>query len=140
VAGASSLALLANPRLILTPNARYDLRRDAVDPRILAVLAQLLQSYTLKVSVFITGHSLYVEGTHKISNHIPGRAVDIFEINGEPVSRNSAAALAVTAWLVNDDGPLRADEIGSPFEQFEPLPGAFSNAAHQDHIHIGYDR
>ena len=140
VAGVTAASLLANPRLVLTPNAAYDLRRDAVDPRILAVLAQLLQSYTLKVSVFITGHSLYVEGTRKISNHIPGRAVDIFEINGEPVSRRSGAALAVTAWLVNDDGPLRADEIGSPFAEFEPLPGAFSNAAHQDHIHIGYDR
>jgi hypothetical protein len=139
VTGVSAPALLANPRLILTPNARYDLRRNVVDPRVLAVLAQLLQSYTLKVSVFSTGHSLYVEGTTRVSNHIPGRAVDIFEINGEPVSRNSGAALAVTAWLVNDDSPLRADEIGSPFEQFEPLPGAFSNASHQDHLHIGYN-
>jgi hypothetical protein len=140
VAGASAAGLLASPRLILTPNARYDLRRGMVDPRVVAVLAQLLQSYTLKVSVFSTGHSLYIEGTRTISNHIPGRAVDIFEINGEPVSRRSGAALAVTAWLVNDDGPLRADEIGSPFEEFEPLPGAFSNAAHQDHLHIGWDR
>jgi hypothetical protein len=140
VAGVSAAALLANRRLILTENAAYDLRRNVVDQRVLAVLAQLLQSYTLKVSVFSTGHSLYVEGTRTVSNHIPGRAVDIFEINGEPVSKHSAAALAVTAWLVNDDGPLRADEIGSPFPEFNPLPGAFSNAAHQGHIHIGWDR
>jgi hypothetical protein len=133
-------ALLDNPKLTLTENARYDLLQGVVDARVVAVLHLLLQSYTVHVSVFKTGHSLYVRGTDKVSNHIGGRAVDIFALNGEAVSASNSAARAVVAWLATGQGPLRPDELGSPFAEFEGLPGAFTNADHMDHIHIGWNR
>jgi hypothetical protein len=132
-------ALLANPGLTLTENARYDLEQGLVDARVVALLHLLLQSYTVHVSVFKTGHATYVRGTDKVSNHIGGRAVDIFQLNGEPVSASSGAARAVTAWLATGSGPLRPDEIGSPFAEFAGLPGAFTDGDHQDHLHIGWN-
>ena len=139
VGSADAAALVANPRLTLTENARYDLERGAVDARVVGILELILQSYTVTVSVFSTGHSTYVHGTQKVSNHIAGRAVDIAALNGEPVTRNSSNARAVVAWLATGQGPLRPDELGSPFSEFESLPGVFSDADHQDHIHIGWD-
>jgi hypothetical protein len=133
-------ALIDNPKLTLTENARYDLLQGVVDARVVAILHLILQSYTVQVSVFKTGHSLYVHGTEKVSNHILGRAVDIFAVNGEPVSSSNSSARAVVAWLATGQGPLRPDELGSPFAEFASLPGAFTNADHMDHIHIGWDR
>jgi hypothetical protein len=140
VAGAANVAaLLANPRLHLTENARYDLESGVVDARVVGILEVILQSYTVDVSVFKTGHSTYVKGSRKVSNHIGGRAVDIFALNGEPVTPGSATARAVVAWLATGQGPLRPDELGSPFGEFADLPGVFTDASHQDHIHIGWD-
>jgi hypothetical protein len=139
VGAVDASSLLANPRLRLTENARYDLERGVVDARVVGLLELLLQSYTVDVSVFSTGHSTYVKGTDKVSNHIPGRAVDIFALNGEPVSALSGAARAVTAWLATGQGPLRPDELGTPFGEFASLPGVFTDASHQDHLHIGYE-
>jgi hypothetical protein len=132
-------ALLANPKLHLTENARYDLESGVVDARVVGILGLILQSYTVDVSVFKTGHSTFVHGTDKVSNHIGGRAVDIFALNGEHVGPNSGTARAVVAWLATGQGPLRPDEIGSPFSEFSSLPGVFSDADHQNHIHIGWD-
>jgi len=137
--GADAQGLLANPRVNLTENARYDLEQGIVDPRVVAVIGLLAQSYTVSVSVIKTGHGTYVHGTRRVSNHIGGRAVDIFALNGEPVSPTSSTARAVTSWLATGQGPLKPDEIGSPFPEFNGLPGAFSDADHQDHLHIGWD-
>jgi hypothetical protein len=131
-------ALLANPRLTLTANAKADLEAGKVDGRVVAVLNLILERHTAAVSVFSTGHSLYVAGTNRVSNHIGGRAVDIYAIDGQLVSQSNQAARSITQWLATGQGPLRPDELGSPFSEFDPLPGAFSNAAHQDHLHIGW--
>jgi hypothetical protein len=132
-------SLLADPKLTMTEAARYDLLQGIVDARVVAVLHLLLQSYTIEISVLKTGHSLYVHGTDKVSNHIGGRAVDISMVNGQPVSVANSAARAVVAWLATGQGPLRPDELGSPFAEFASLPGAFTDADHLDHIHIGWD-
>jgi hypothetical protein len=139
-ASGNAQALLNNPRVVLTENARYDLEQGFADPRVVAVISLLAQSYTVSVSVIKTGHGTYVHGTDRVSNHIFGRAVDIFAFNGEPVSPRSSTARAVTAWLATGQGPLHPDELGSPFPEFNDLPGAFSDADHQDHLHIGWDR
>jgi hypothetical protein len=135
---ADAQALLTNPRVVLTENARYDLEQGIVDARVVALLNLLSRSYTVNVSVLKTGHGTYVRGTRKVSNHIGGRAVDIFALNGEPVSPTSSTARAVTAWLATGQGPLKPDELGSPFPEFSDLPGAFSDADHQGHLHIGW--
>jgi hypothetical protein len=131
-------ALLAHPRIQLTPNARADLQAGVVDPRVVATLAALAQRYQLQVSVLKTGHDRYVAGTRRTSHHYHGRAVDVFQINGQPVSPSNPAARAVTAWLATLSGPLRPDEVGSPFPEFADQPGHFHDQAHLDHIHLGY--
>ncbi len=138
VGRADASALLNNPKLGLTESARYDLEQGVVDARVIGLLEVLLQSYSIKVSVFKTGHSTYVKGSNRVSNHTLGRAVDIYEINGERVSSSSASARAVVAWLATGEGPLRPTELGSPFGEFTDLPGVFTDSGHQGHIHVAW--
>lgn len=138
-----ALALLDSPRLTLTPDARYDLERSVTEPgwidaRVIGLLHRLTQAHTVSVSVLRTGHSRYVQGTDRISNHTLGRAVDIHELDRQPVSASNPTARAVVVALLNEQGPLGPDEIGSPFAEFDPLPRAFTDQGHQRHLHIGY--
>jgi hypothetical protein len=131
-----SRALLANPRLTLTSLARADLSAGIVDGRIVALLTLLLDRHTLAVSVFKTGHSEYVAGTDRISNHYYGRAADIYSIDSEIVTPTSRAARTLVGELAALTGLLAPDEVGSPFDL--PQRGFFTNADHQDHVHVGY--
>jgi hypothetical protein len=128
--------LLANPRLTLSPNARGDLSAGIVDARIVAILTLLLDKHTLAVSVFKTGHSEYVAGTNRVSNHYYGRAVDIYEVDGQSVTPASTAARTLVNQLATITGVLAPTEVGSPFVL--PYPGFFTDADHQNHVHIGY--
>ena len=128
--------LLANPRLELTPNARADLAAGVVDPRLVALLDQLLRRHRLAVSVFKTGHSIHVRGTNVVSKHTLGRAADIWKVDGGLVRAGHPPSLALTAWLARLPPGQRPSEVGSPFPQFEQVPGHFSNADHQDHVHV----
>jgi hypothetical protein len=129
-------ALLANPRLGLTPNARADLAARVVDPRLVALLDQLLRRHRLAVSVFKTGHSVHVRGTNVVSKHTFGRAADIWKVDGGLVRAGHQPSLALTAWLARLPPSQRPSEVGSPFPQFERVPGHFSNADHRDHVHV----
>jgi hypothetical protein len=128
--------LLADPRLELAPNARADLAAGLVDPRLVALLDQILRRHRLAVSVFKTGHSLHVRGTDVVSKHTFGRAADIWKVDGGLVRPGHAPSLALTDWLASLPPDQRPSEVGSPFAQFEQVPGHFSNADHQDHIHL----
>ena len=128
-------ALLANPRLQLTANARHDLAAGVVDQRLVAVLGRLLVHHRLAVSVFKTGHSKYVAGTNRISRHFSGRAADIWQVDGHLVRSGDSSSRQVVAELAAMRP--RPTEVGSPFAEYAPLPGFFTDAAHQDHIHVG---
>jgi hypothetical protein len=93
----------------------------------------------VRVSLLRTGHSTFVQGTERVSNHALGRAMDIYELDGAPVSADNAAARELVAWLLQGEGPLRPDEVGSPFAELNSLQGPFSDAGHEDHIHIGWN-
>ena len=84
-----------------------------------------------------TGHSELVAGTGRVSNHWFGRAVDVVEVDGEAVSAANASARHAVEELLAAPAPLRPDEVGSPFPDFD-APGAFSDSAHHDHLHIGF--
>lgn len=137
VAFTAASDLLANPHLVLTEVARADLAHGVVDPRVVALLAALSESHVIGVSVLETGHSLFVAGTTRVSNHVFGRAADIYMVDGEAVSPGSRAAAAAVAWLGTLTGPARPDEVGQPFADL-PAAGFFSDAAHLDHIHVAY--
>jgi hypothetical protein len=133
-------ALAHNPHLTVTTsggcNPGPDLGSGRLDLRVTSLLSVLAERYTLRISCLRTGHSRYVRGTSRISNHTVWRAVDIDRVNGQPVGPQSPAAKALVAWLDGLQGPLRPAEVGSPF----PLGHRpyFTNEDHQHHIHIGY--
>ncbi|MCA1571826.1 MAG: hypothetical protein ABR540_13500 [Acidimicrobiales bacterium] len=50
----------------------------------------------------------------------------------------SDAALALALKLLNIDGRLRPDEVGSPWPELSRFPGAFSDDDHTNHLHLGW--
>jgi len=134
------LALVHN-RNIATTTSRgcdpaSDLASGQLDLRVQSILAVLAQRWRLRVSCIKTGHSYYVAGTTRVSNHTVWRAVDIDQVNGQPVTHASAASRALVLFLDRLQGPLRPIEVGSPFAVgHRPY---FTDEGHQDHVHIGY--
>lgn len=109
-----------------------------IDQRVLQVLEILSQRYQISVSVLKSGHSPYVSGTTSFSNHYFGRAVDIFAVNGANVSSVNLHAKQLSLLLGQFPDQLRPSEVGSPFYDIL-YPGAFADASHRDHVHIGFD-
>jgi hypothetical protein len=134
------VALAHHPRITTTRShgcdPAPDLASGRLDLRVQSLLAVLAERHTIRLSCLHTGHSRYVKGTHRVSNHTVWRAVDIDRVDGQPVSPRSQAARALVGWLDGLQGPLRPVEIGSPFDLGRrPY---FSDEGHQQHIHVGY--
>jgi hypothetical protein len=133
-------ALVRNPRITTTRsrgcNPAPDLASGRLDLRVQSLLSVLAERHRIRLSCLHTGHSRYVKGTRRVSNHWVWRAVDIDRVDGQPVSAASPAARTLVVWLDGLQGPLRPTEIGSPF----PLGHRpyFSDDGHQGHVHVGY--
>jgi len=134
----SSGSIVNNPNISLTELARHDVASGVIDQRVLQVLEILSQRYHVSVSVLKSGHSPYVSGTASFSNHYFGRAVDIYAVNGANVSSVNLHAKQLSLLLSQFPDQLRPSEVGSPFHDIL-FPGAFADAAHRDHVHIGFD-
>lgn len=138
--------LVGHPNLTLTERAAADLSSGLVDPRVVALLARLVERHQLAVSVFKTGHSKCVGGGDypgcSVSNHFHGRAVDIWMVDGARVSAGNPAAHQLVYGLVMMDAgdPLKPAEVGSPFAAYDPLPVFFTDGDHLAHVHIGYEQ
>jgi hypothetical protein len=131
-------AVLSDPAIELQPQARADVVAGVVDRRVLAALLYLAVDHRLgEVGPFVTGHSLYVAGTTRISNHAVGRAVDIPIVDGRAVSVTNMAAKAAAGSLLGLPSELRPDELGSPWYLPSNTVTSFTEG-HGDHIHIGY--
>lgn len=133
--------VLEDDNIALTDTSIQDLLEGDIDARVLEVVRGFARDHQLSVAVLRTGHPRDVFGTDRQSNHTRGKAVDIWEIDGKPVSYYAQQSA--------DDNPARAlmeaaladgsDEVGGPWA-FATRDGAtFSNIVHQDHIHIGYE-
>ena len=133
-------ALLANPNLTLSPEAGADLAAGRVDRRVMEVLAAMAGDHRISVSVIETGHSMHVKGTDRVSNHYYGRAVDIYEVDGAPVSAANDGALELAVALLTADASIRPDELGSPWPELGHFPGAFTDADHLGHLHLGWSQ
>jgi membrane-bound lytic murein transglycosylase B len=131
--------VVANPNIALTPDARNDLLSGKIDPRVANLLAAAASTHRLTVSVIKTGHSMYVSGTNRVSNHYVGRAVDISAVDGVDVTASNAAALDLSLAILTSTSSIRPDEFGSPWLQLSGFPGAFTDDDHQDHLHVGWD-
>lgn len=136
-------AVLSNPRLEIYEAGRDDIAAGRIDNRILALLQQASETWTLSISALQSGHSKCVGGGNyagcNVSNHWYGRAVDIYRVNGVHVTAGNVAAFNLAAWLATLDDTLRPTEVGSPWPDLHPAPGYFSDQAHLTHVHIGHD-
>ena len=133
-----AVALVDHPNLTLSADARADLLSGAADPRVVATLAAAVVEHRIAVSVIKTGHSPFVRGTDRISNHYLGRGVDIFSVDGVSVSASNQPALRLALAFLTADPSLRPDELGSPWPDLARFPGAFSDADHAGHLHLGW--
>jgi hypothetical protein len=133
-------ALVNHPRITTTASRGChpapDLASGRLDLRVQSLLAVLAERHHIRISCLRTGHSRFVKGTTRVSNHTVWRAVDIDMVDGRPVSPASRPARKLARWLDALQGPLRPSEIGSPF-RFGHRP-YFSDEGHQGHLHIGY--
>ncbi len=138
VGSGDARALARHPNLSLTPRARQDLLDGVVDQRVVDLLAWAVERHTMSVSVLKSGHSKFVAGTDRISNHWYGRGVDIYAVDGEAVIRTSSAARAFAIAVTDLSAPARPTEIGLPWAELTERPGVFSDASHQGHLHLGW--
>ncbi|MBW3602433.1 MAG: hypothetical protein KY434_07030 [Actinobacteria bacterium] len=142
IRGGGGARLLADPRVQLSEAARADVRAGAVDPRVVALLRTLGARHRIAVSVLRSGHSRCVGGGDEpgceVSEHWHGRGADIWMVGGRAVDASNDGARDLVEALLGLSGPLRPDEVGSPFPQYEAVPGWFSDRAHGDHLHLGY--
>ncbi len=84
-------ALLSNPNLEPSPNARADLESGLVDPRLVGVLRALVEAHTIEVSTIRTGHPMGPTTPNGRPNpHYYGRAADVTAVDGKPVRGNGA--------------------------------------------------
>jgi hypothetical protein len=138
LAVAVGLDVLSNPRIDLAPAARADVTAG-IDPRADSFLEAAAAEWPIAVGTVRTGHSVFVEGTDRVSEHTCGRAVDLVAVGSAPVSPSNPAARALVTWTATLTGTLRPDEVGSPWPEFSALPGDyFSDAGHDTHVHVGY--
>jgi len=92
--------------------------------------------YRIRVSCLRTGHSRYVKGTRRVSNHSVWRGVDVDQVDGRPVSRSNIAAHRLALWIGRGGAGVQPSEVGSPW-RFSGRPW-FNDAAHQGHVHVGF--
>lgn len=129
--------VLAERRLILPAAAQADIRAGLIDERILSLLKALSQRWDLHVQELKSGHPRNVFPTNRVSNHTRGRAVDIWAIDGVPVIRAPKSSWRGLMMAAADRG---ATEIGGPENTGKVAgPPFFTNAVHQDHVHIGFE-
>lgn len=139
--------LTSHPGYSDSAPAHQDLLDGIVDARLIAVLAMLADHEDIVVGGYKTWHSRCIGGESRAqrpdcteSHHYYGRGADIMSVDGRPVTSSNAAArrlvelLAATEW---PDPTMRPDDVGSPWGAFDGLPGFFTDASHQDHLHLG---
>ena len=133
--------VLANGRITLSDRARSDLKAGVVDPRVLGALMAMAKQNIIEVQVLKTGHSRYVAGTTRESNHYYGRAADISKVDGVAVSRANKAALSLANFVLTLPGEFRPDELGSPWsgDGLDVEVQVFTDEGHDNHLHLGFD-
>ena len=130
-----ALALLKNKNVVLDPDGIADIKAGRIDPRVVAVMTKLSSEHKITVTCMCSDHDKFTAGG-SVSNHHFGRGMDIGAIDGEIVGPGSPLAREVASELSSFNSDIRPNEIGSPFAIAGP--GYFTDAAHQNHLHIGF--
>jgi hypothetical protein len=110
-----------------------------LDRRVRELLVAIARQHRVRVSCIRTGHSWYVRGTRRVSNHSVWRAVDVDLVDGQPVSPGNQAARELARWIGQGGAGVQPSEVGSPWGEADFGPGPwFSDDGHQDHLHVGF--
>jgi hypothetical protein len=132
--------VLGDPRIVLTPLQRADLRSGLIDPRLVSALAAIARRHTVAITALRSDHSTYtVDGA--LSNHSAGRAMDIGAVDSEVCRGTRTGACSdLVRELAAVEGPLRSTELIYCWDPDGPAdPRGFARADHCDHIHWGMD-
>jgi hypothetical protein len=113
-----------------------DYASPRLDWRVRQLLVAAARHHRLRVSCLRSGHSWFVKGTRRVSNHSVWRGVDVDQVDGHPVSRSNAAARRLALWIGRGRAGVQPSEVGSPW-RFAGRPW-FSDAGHQGHLHVGF--
>lgn len=125
----------------LAPAAEADVRGGGVHTSVLTALLRLAGDYRMEVTVLRSGHPLDVFGTDRPSDHPPGRAVDVWRIDGKAVVDPATPRTLIESFM-RDAAAAGSYNVGGPL----PLTGGatanqfFSDDTHHDHVHIGFDK
>jgi len=133
--------VLADPRIDIYPCGRSDIRAGLVDKRVLVAL-EWLSGAGLRpaVSALKCGHSKYVAGGGRISDHWFGRAVDISAVNRIPILGNQqdgGVADVTIRKLLELRGVMEPGQIIS-LRTYAGADNTLALSDHDDHIHIGW--
>ncbi|HEX5609257.1 MAG TPA: lytic murein transglycosylase, partial [Solirubrobacterales bacterium] len=118
---------------------REDIAAGRIDRRVLAMLEFLrTKGFELGITSLQCGHGFYTTSGN-VSEHSTGDAVDIAEINGEPVTGNQGPGTPTDELihtLLQLQGTMHPHQVIS----LEDLPGptSFPLSDHYDHVHVGY--
>lgn len=140
---ALAYAVANDSRIEMPDSARLDIEAGLISPILLEVMADLADLTPYGVVTLATGHPENVYGTERMSHHTIGRAVDIYRVGDRRVvddHDDSSETRAIVDWLYDDPRVL---QVGSPWD----LDGdqssdggdstrSFTDAVHQDHIHL----
>jgi hypothetical protein len=134
-------AVLDDPRIELPDSARWDIHRGATSPDLLALMSRLAEATGgYGVCVLESGHPINVFGTDRLSDHTRGRAVDIHRIADQLVIEDrheGSGTDRAVSWLY--DEPSRPI-IGGPWALDGFGGRSFTDAVHQDHLHVASPR
>ncbi len=113
-----------------------DYASPKLDRRVRALLVATAAQHRVRVSCLHTGHSWFVAGTTRVSNHSVWRAVDVDQVDGQPVSPSNQVVRQLARWIGQGRAGVQPSEVGSPWA-FDGRPW-FTDEGHQDHIHVGF--
>ncbi|WP_380168978.1 hypothetical protein [Jannaschia sp. R86511] len=128
--------VLGNPGVRLPGPALRDIQAGGMDEDLLALLDGLGDRRVVDVHVLRTGHPTNVFDTDRPSNHSLGRALDVWRVDGRLVG-DPDTPRELLEQVMRDAAALGATEVGGPFDVNGDRPGFFTDAVHQDHIHVG---
>jgi len=113
-----------------------DYASPRLDRRVRELLVAIATHHRIRVSCIRTGHSWYVRGSRRVSNHTVWRAVDVDQVDGHPVSPSNPAVHQLVLWIGQGDAGVHPSELGSPWDVGR-RPW-FTDDGHQKHIHVGF--
>lgn len=129
-------AVADDPRIEMPDSARLDIMSGLVSPTLLELMAELADRTPYGVVTLATGHPHNVFETDRQSQHTIGQAVDIYRIAGTTVIDDQgpdSVTRGIVDWLY-DHPDVR--QIGSPWDLDGGSRRSFTDAVHQDHIHL----